>query len=781
MAPAGMPEAPAPTRAETRRSVLAAAAAAIVALLPLLPALLAGQSLYFRDLGRYYFPLRRYVVEGLARGELRYWNPFVHEGLQELFPPVSYPLELLQVLLPDERGFTLLLALHLPLAASGFFLLARALGTGPVAAAAGGVAYALGGFSLSSLCLYEYTHALAWTPLVVLAFRHAAAGGGRRVVPAALAAAVLLSTGRIEIALQGLLAAFLLAAAGRDRRRWGRLVTSLGLGMLLAAPTLLVMRATVEGSRRAGGLDDVVMLARSVHPVSLLQAVVANLHGDLGNLVGRFWGERFFDPGTFPYFASLYLGAIVLGLAALGAGTRGPCRWPLLGLAALALWLSLGSHAGLGALVGTLPEAVRAWRFPVKAFFTVHLAFCLLAALGLQSLERDEGRRWRRLAVILAASGLALFATLAIPRLPAATARLGAALLPPHYSEPQQTAIRGLVAGDAARGGALALLAAAVALTAARGRIRSATATVLVTGVLAADLLRAGAGLNPSVTREFFDLSHEMTREVERLRAGGGRIFTCRVPTSRAYQDVRPRQWDSLDVWTLTLMRETLTPYYNVPDSVPTAYGDDLTMLVPLERVSPPGRGECAGVPSRIDELRQAGVSHVLSLDPIEHPDLALASLVRTKRLAPLVVRVYALRGALPLRAVAREVVAVPWGSGGAGRSPDEVVVEGGSAVENAIGRILAAEEGTQSIRLRVEADRSTMVVLRDAWAPGWRARVNAREAPVLRADGRHRAVPIPAGESELVLRYRPPGLALGLLLAAASGCVLVALWIRGS
>lgn len=65
--------------------------------------------------------------------------------------------------------------------------------------------------------------------------------------------------------------------------------------------------------------------------------------------------------------------------------------------------------------------------------------------------------------------------------------------------------------------------------------------------------------------------------------------------------------------------------------------------------------------------------------------------------------------------------------------------------------------------RLDVFADRPAMLVLSQAWSPGWSATVDGDPAPVLRADGVVQGVPVPAGQSTVVVRYRVPGLDLGL------------------
>ncbi len=68
--------------------------------------------------------------------------------------------------------------------------------------------------------------------------------------------------------------------------------------------------------------------------------------------------------------------------------------------------------------------------------------------------------------------------------------------------------------------------------------------------------------------------------------------------------------------------------------------------------------------------------------------------------------------------------------------------------------------------RYRVRLGQSGLLVTRDPWYPGWEVLVNGRPAPLVRADGVLMAVPLPAGESEVVFRYRPWSFYLGALVS---------------
>ena len=89
----------------------------------------------------------------------------------------------------------------------------------------------------------------------------------------------------------------------------------------------------------------------------------------------------------------------------------------------------------------------------------------------------------------------------------------------------------------------------------------------------------------------------------------------------------------------------------------------------------------------------------------------------------------------------------------------------------------------TGSIRLETSAPSPALLVVRDAWFPGWEARVDGQPTPIHLADGVFMGVQVPAGEHAVELRYRTPGFRLAATISALAWLavlgVLVWSWIR--
>jgi hypothetical protein len=109
-----------------------------------------------------------------------------------------------------------------------------------------------------------------------------------------------------------------------------------------------------------------------------------------------------------------------------------------------------------------------------------------------------------------------------------------------------------------------------------------------------------------------------------------------------------------------------------------------------------------------------------------------------------------------------------------ASRSAD-VVVEAPSTLPAGPGRVLSVSRTDRDVRVDGECAAPCLLVLNEAWAPGWVAEIDGRPAPVLPADVLVRAVPWPAGRHAMVMRYEAPGVDLGLAVSGAAAAVVAA------
>jgi Bacterial membrane protein YfhO len=77
-------------------------------------------------------------------------------------------------------------------------------------------------------------------------------------------------------------------------------------------------------------------------------------------------------------------------------------------------------------------------------------------------------------------------------------------------------------------------------------------------------------------------------------------------------------------------------------------------------------------------------------------------------------------------------------------------------------------EDANSHVSLRASLPKRGLVVLDDAWAPGWEATVDGRPARVVETNMVLRGVVVPAGEHTIAWRYHVPGLRSGALLSGA-------------
>jgi hypothetical protein len=110
-------------------------------------------------------------------------------------------------------------------------------------------------------------------------------------------------------------------------------------------------------------------------------------------------------------------------------------------------------------------------------------------------------------------------------------------------------------------------------------------------------------------------------------------------------------------------------------------------------------------------------------------------------------------------------------GDGAQGKATaEEVTVTDGRGTP---GRVRRALWKPSSARFDLELAREAVLVVTDTWFPGWRAELDGRSVPLLRANGYQRAVAVPRGPHTVTLAYRPASLSRGAWISVSAALVL--------
>ena len=306
-----------------------------------------------------------------------------------------------------------------------------------------------------------------------------------------------------------------------------------------------------------------------------------------------------------------------------------------------------------------------------------------------------------------------------------------------------------------------------------RARERCVVALALVTG-LAASPAALHAGRRDAVNRDPLSALRGLTPVPRVIQP----VDQIALPVDRGFD-----MFDASQVVRSAVGR----PAYNVPASIDSfvAY----TGLLPrrysllLDRLSSLG-------PARWVAFRRFAVTHAALTPPLTESDraeagAAVAGAAEVGRGANGVL-LFALphtpwaRFATDVRSAGSEEEAIQLTARLAAQADPAVVLEGPVPPHLSGGRLVSLERGVDRLRLLAEAPGEGLLVVADAWWPGWVAELDGRSVPLLRADAIFRAVRWPPGRHVLTMVYRPREVYAGLWLSAAGRLLLAATLATG-
>ena len=332
------------------------------------------------------------VRRALSARRLPLWSDLLDGGSSPWANPQSQvlsPVAMLARAAPLQHHLFVCLALKVMVALQGAWVLCRMLGAGRRGALLGAASFAIGGGVLG-WWIFPLSTAVAWAPWVTAGVVRMGRRPGRGAFLAlAVATAALALAGHPETALGAVLVAAGLGFALRHRRRvpLRRFLAGAGaaglLGAALAAPLLVPFTAAAERSVRARERLGAVMPAG--------EAFIGQGHryflGPFGARVfGKPYGPTFTGPWGWPESLSAYTGMLALaGAAASLAGRTRRRTAPLLAISGVVLLVASRP----------LPLELLLWRVPplrvpeLSRFVPLAcLGIAAAGALGWTALER---------------------------------------------------------------------------------------------------------------------------------------------------------------------------------------------------------------------------------------------------------------------------------------------------------------------------------------------------------------------------------------------------------
>jgi prepilin-type N-terminal cleavage/methylation domain-containing protein len=579
------------------------------------------------------------------------------------------------------------------------------------------------------------------------------------------------------------------------------LAAGAGLAAAQLVPTML---AGVRAHRDALATPDFW----SLHPLSLWEAVAPNLFGSYYDafLADLPWmGALNF--GRDPFFYSLYVGPLVLLLAAIGALSR---RRALFWAAVLVVFViaSLGGYTPIYPIARRIVPSLMYFRFPVKYIVFAMFACAVLAAEGWAAVGRklpadggsdedvppDGGSHMRFVWLPASAGSLGLALSIAAFALPAATLRAMHWLaVSTHLKDPSAGAeFLARVAPPLAVRACALLLGGCLLVAFARhggaadARRRRLAAWALFAAICA-DLAITNRGLNPTVSVASLSPPAWFVASAgpQRLYIGG-----------RARGFMNPNDPDATTEWEIPAAPTAVEGRMRLNAELPMAPSGwrvrealsyDLPYLWPAEYEATLRRFEQAGPAERAAFLRRAAVRRCVLPIAQTRADPVVAEVpgwkMRVYDCNPGATRAYIASSI----EVARDRADLAWQRDALfnlalpddGVRLDAMPPPAGtpSAARGASVRIV--EDGTTRVTLEATLGGPGVVVLRDSYDPSWRVEVDGVAGRFARANGLYRAVALPPGRHVIRFFYRPRDLALGLIMSGMTALVLLIGGIR--
>ena len=722
-------------------------------------------------------------------GELPGWNPYALIGVTWVGNPQTawlYPLNWLYAIFPAESAIGWVFLLHQVIAAAGVWTLLRNYGRSPPASAFAAAAYGLAPYLIANIGEGHYNPicSTAWFPWLWLVFERWRAGRpGQWLWIAGLISLCFFCGHQQEtfyfVLLMSVAVAIDALADFRSNRSgagFSRLAVWTGTGLItlgLVAKDLIPIAVYTRNAVRAGGLSAADAGRGGIPWHNLLQLIAPWSWGNPETYSVPGYGQNHFLWENFTYFGVAVVPLALLGLACQTASSPAR-RWGW--IVAVTLLFGLGSNTPFYALVHQCVPGISFFRAPCRALFIASLGFSVLSGFGIDVLLAPLSRHTRGLLIALAGSTAILTlcggTAIALTRNPGDT-----------------TAARDLWSALTRAPGPLFWLAAIALTFAGFALVRTHRARFGLVAMLG--LLTAG---------ELVETSSRLLATVDGSSIRQTSPATEFLARATSPHRVMARQilLSDREAWANGLFK--LQAYEPVP-SLPVAETFSAATQVgnPLEAIG--GFHQLDLRQWRPNVVNLLGVRYLLLQLQQPRGELLGWKLVWSGRIPQqfiqrgtnsldLPVAIYENLHALPRAFVLGQTIVIPRGKGSievvAKSNPRDGVVVSRDLLPPGPRQGFAPAKITEyrgsRVTISAHLDAPGYLVLTDANAPGWTARLssapNTPELPIQSVYTSLRGIPLPAGDHTVTMTYQPPGLIIGSILSLITGLIAVVVWV---
>jgi hypothetical protein len=732
-----------------------------------------------RDTWADFLPWREFAAQALREGQVPLWNPYSGIGQPIAAEPeaaVFYPLHPLFVFLPSTTALSVSLILHLFIAAAGIYWVCRKWDLSRPAALLSAVSFT---FSTWMVAYWEFLSiltTLAWTPLILAAltgwidrwdqypvkvswFEKWKLLLSRTALVAVLLAVQYLAGHPEMYAYSLLLVGLFSFAYGWHRGRKGWLASLLGFAQagvtaaLLVLPQFLLTWELVRNSERARGIDPMLEMA-SIHPTHLITLLLPFYYGSPG-YGGVYWGKTIFEF----WVGTCYIGVLPLmlaGFATIYVRRSSGFKFPRLRFLVLfwvtilvfGLLLSFGQYTPLYMFFHHNFPGFGGFRWPSKFLIWVLFSLSILGGIGYEALLGRSSGNVSKWPVGIVGVWAVILVALAFFQLPAVS-------------------VAGLQQKDLFRVLVFAVLGLAGILSCLLLSWRpSALFHITLVGITFADLFWVSRQIHFFSDRSIYEYRSQVGQTLSSI-ASLSRVHSIYAgeqqwlygkrdgPLFLRAKDVGVGEtWLPLKIFHTWQEGLKLGSYRKVIESLPELSPAGADQLFDLMNV-------CYLVWSSEDK------KVVISPRPSCLPRAYLVDrwTVETgfeKSLRRLVSPTFD-----PLQ----EAIIDP---GDPSQAPPWPAPAPGKM------NVSSIHYGLNSVQVSVETEKESLLVLSDAWYPGWKAIVKGQERPIWRVNFLFRGVLLHPGSYSVTFLYRPWQIRVGLWVSLGSLFLLATFFLYG-